>query len=169
MGTAIIRAREQGILIAGGGHRMAAGLTIEAGRLEELRRFVCAAAFDFERPPTEVDVVAEAGTASVEAIAPLDALAPYGAGNQQPVVAVVGGIARRVRILKDRHVKLMLEGPAGATEAILFNAVGTTLGDALAASEGLPVDVLGRMAVDEFNAQPRVQVKIDDAMIARAS
>ncbi|MFC6049628.1 DHHA1 domain-containing protein, partial [Methylobacterium hispanicum] len=72
VGTAIIRAREQGILIAGGGHRMAAGLTIEAGRLDELRRFVCAEAFDFERPPTEVDVVAEAGTASVEAIAPLE-------------------------------------------------------------------------------------------------
>ena len=169
MGTAIIRAREQGILIAGGGHRMAAGLTIEAGRLEELRRFVCGAAFDFERPPTEVDVVAEAGTASVEAIAPLEALAPYGAGNQQPAVAVVGGIARRVRILKERHLKLMLEGPSGSTEAILFNAVGTRLGDALAASEGLPVDVLGRMAVDEFNAQARVQIKIDDAMIARSS
>jgi len=169
VGSAIIRAREGGLLIAGGGHRMAAGLTIEAGRLGELRRFLCAEAFDFERPATEVDVVAEVGTTSVDAIAPLEALAPYGAGNQQPAVAVIGGIARRVRILKEKHVKLLLEGPEGSTEAILFNAIGTRLGDALAASEGLPVDVLGRVAVDDYNAQPRVQIKIDDAMIARAS
>lgn len=169
VGSAIIRAREGGLLIAGGGHRMAAGLTIEAGRIDELRRFLCAEAFDFERPATEVDVVAEVGTTSVDAIAPLEALAPYGAGNQQPAVAVVGGVARRVRILKEKHVKLLLEGPEGSTEAILFNAIGTRLGDALAASEGLPVDVLGRVAVDEYNAQPRVQIKIDDAMIARAS
>lgn len=169
VGSAIIRAREGGLLIAGGGHRMAAGLTIEAGRIGELRRFLCAEAFDFERPATEVDVVAEVGTTSVDAIAPLEALAPYGAGNQQPAVAVIGGIARRVRILKEKHVKLLLEGPEGSTEAILFNAIGTRLGDALAASEGLPVDVLGRVAVDDYNAQPRVQIKIDDAMIARAS
>lgn len=169
VGSAIIRAREGGLLIAGGGHRMAAGLTIEAGRLGELRRFLCAEAFDFERPATDVDVVAEVGTTSVDAIAPLEALAPYGAGNQQPAVAVVGGVARRVRILKEKHVKLLLEGPEGSTEAILFNAIGTHLGDALAASEGLPVDVLGRVAVDEYNAQPRVQIKIDDAMIAKAS
>ncbi|MDE4914972.1 single-stranded-DNA-specific exonuclease RecJ [Methylobacterium sp. 092160098-2] len=169
VGSAIIRAREGGLLIAGGGHRMAAGLTIEAGRIGELRRFLCAEAFDFERPATEVDVVAEVGTTSVDAIAPLEALAPYGAGNQQPAVAVIGGVARRVRILKEKHVKLLLEGPEGTTEAILFNAIGTRLGDALAASEGLPVDVLGRVAVDDYNAQPRVQIKIDDAMIARAS
>ena len=169
VGSAIIRAREGGLLIAGGGHRMAAGLTIEAGRIGELRHFLCAEAFDFERPATEVDVVAEAGTTSVDAIAPLEALAPYGAGNQQPAVAVIGGIARRVRILKEKHVKLLLEGPEGTTEAILFNAIGTRLGDALAASEGLPVDVLGRVAVDDYNAQPRVQIKIDDAMIAHAS
>jgi single-stranded-DNA-specific exonuclease len=169
VGSAIIRAREGGLLIAGGGHRMAAGLTIEAGRIDELRRFLCAEAFDFRRPPTEVDLVAEAGTTSVDAIAPLEALEPYGAGNQQPSVAVIGGVARRVKVLKERHVKLILEGPEGTTEAILFNGIGTRLGDALAASEGLRVDLLGRVAVDEYLAQPRVQIKIDDAMIARAS
>lgn len=169
VGSAIIRAREGGLLIAGGGHRMAAGLTIEAGRIDELRRFLCAEAFDFQRPPTEVDLVAEAGTTSVDAIAPLEALEPYGAGNQQPSVAVIGGFARRVKVLKEKHVKLLLEGPEGTTEAILFNGIGTRLGDALAASEGLRVDLLGRLAVDEYNAQPRVQIKIDDAMIARAS
>lgn len=59
--------------------------------------------------------------------------------------------ARSSAIMSDRAPSLSSEGPTESAEAILFNAIRTRLGDALAAREGLPMDVLGRVAVDDYN------------------
>ena len=165
VGSAIIRAREGGLLIAGGGHRMAAGLTIEAGRIGELRRFLCAEAFDFERPATEVDVVAEVGTTSVDAIAPLEALAPYGAGNAEPRFALANVRVVFADLAGEKHVRCVLEGSDGARlKGIAFRSTENELGRLLLQGRNAgPLHVAGHLRLDRWQGQERVQMTIEDA------
>jgi single-stranded-DNA-specific exonuclease len=85
--------------------------------------------------------------------------------NPEPMVAVHGGWVKNVRIMKERHVKLFLAGEAGETEALLWNAIGTPLGDALAASDDKFVDIYGTAEINVFGGKRRAVVRIVDAMI----
>jgi single-stranded-DNA-specific exonuclease len=67
--------------------------------------------------------------------------------------------------MKERHVKLFLAGEAGETEALLWNAIGTPLGDALAASDDKFVDIYGTAEINVFGGKRRGVVRIVDAMI----
>ena len=80
-------------------------------------------------------------------------------------IVVHGGWARQVNVMKERHVKVILCGPAGETEAIMWNAIGTPLGDALAESEDRWVDVYGTAKVDEYGGRRRATLMVEDAIL----
>ncbi|WP_456749063.1 single-stranded-DNA-specific exonuclease RecJ [Bradyrhizobium sp. USDA 4341] len=167
IGAAILAAKEAGILIAGGGHPMAAGFTVEEGRIQELADFVGLRAADLVRPPLQVDLVVEAGQLTPELAAELEPLAPFGAGNPQPRIAVVGGLLATVRELSGRHLKMVLRGPSGETEAMLFDGVGIPFGESLRAAEGQRVDLLGTIRIDNYGGFARAVLRPEDAMVAR--
>src|SRR3546814_5057676 len=136
IGGAVIAAKDAGILIAGGGHAAAAGLTIDPARIDELRAFMNARIEGFEAPPTGVDMVVECGMLTPDLVESMALLAPFGRGNPEPRIVVVGGFCRKVRILKNAHVKAFLTGPTGEVELILFKGVGSPVGDAIQRAEG---------------------------------
>jgi single-stranded-DNA-specific exonuclease len=166
LGTAVINAYKAGILIKGGGHAMAAGLTVADDRIPELRAFLCEQAKDFVRPPVQIDVALKCGELSPGMVEAFGRMAPFDQkDNPEPMIAVYGGWVKNVRIMKERHVKLFLAGEAGETEALLWNAIGTPLGDALAASDDKFVDIYGTAEINVFGGKRRGVVRIVDAMI----
>ena len=168
IGQAVIAAYKAGILLKGGGHAMAAGLTVEPDRVDDLRKFLCERAADFVQPPARIDVAVACGELTPALVEAFERMAPYDQNaNPEPVVAVHGGWVKQVRVLKEKHVKLFLAGEAGETEAMLLFGVGTPLGDALAASEDCFVDIYGTAEINLFGGKRRGTLRIADAMIFR--
>jgi len=169
IGQAVIAAREAGILIKGGGHAAAAGLTVAADRIDDLRAFLSERASGFVAPPVVIDVAVPCGSLDLELNASLARLQPFGAGNSAPKIAVVGGRVKRSMIMAGKHLRLILSGPEGETEAKLWRAVDTPLGDALIGTDGLRVDVLGEAVYDEYGGRPHVYLRIEDAMVEQVA
>lgn len=167
MGGAVIKAREAGILLKGGGHAAAAGLTVLPERIGELRAFLCEKAADFRHVPTEVDLAFECGKVTPSVVEALERLEPFGMKNPKPRIAVTGGWVRAATVMKGKHLKLYVTGPHGETECLMWNGIGTPLGDALAGSERYSVDVYGTAKVDAFGGRRRATISIEDAMLGR--
>jgi single-stranded-DNA-specific exonuclease len=166
IGQAVIAAYKAGILVKGGGHTMAAGLTVTQDRIDDLRAFLCDRAKDFVQPPVQIDVALKCGELTPGMVEAFGRMAPFDQkDNPEPMVAVYGGWVKSVRIMKERHVKLFLAGEAGESEALLWNAIGTPLGDALAASDDKFVDIYGTSEINVFGGKRRAVVRIMDAMI----
>lgn len=166
MGAAIIAAKECGIVAAGGGHPMAAGFTVEEDRIQDLADFIGERATGLVRPPVQVDLAVEAGQLSPALARDLEPLAPFGSGNPQPRIAVTGGLAVSVREITGRHLKVILRGPGGETEAVLFDGVGTPFGEALRQAEGRRCDLLGTLRIDNYGGTARAVLRPEDAMVS---
>ena len=173
LGSAILAAKEQGFLIAGGGHAMAAGLTVAAGGVNPLRDFLN------DRLGT---IIAEArGGRSLlldALLAPggvagglcdaLDVAGPYGAGWPAPRIAV--GPARLLRpgVVGNGHVRAIACGDDGRSfKLIAFRAADTALGQALLASGGDQRWWLaGTIKRDEYNGGNAAEMHVEDAAAA---
>jgi single-stranded-DNA-specific exonuclease len=173
LGAAVIAARNAGILSQGGGHPMAAGLTVAADRLDAL------AAFLTERvehqlgmgapapPDLTLDGALQVGGCSVGLARRLASLAPYGRGNPEPRFAIAEARPWRVRQIGDNHVDCWLQDAAGARlRAVAFRALDRPLGQALLASSGTPMHFAGRLKLDRWNGEQRVTFQIEDAAAA---
>lgn len=164
VGAAIIDAVSGGILLRGGGHAAAAGLTIAPDRVDDLRRHLEGRLVGFEPAATKVDVVLECGTVDPDLARGFEAMAPFGQGNSKPRVAVVGGRVTKVTVFRGLHIKAILEGPSGRTEILAFRSVDTPLGAAIKAAEGGRLDVLGTLEVSTWNGVDTVIVKPEDVI-----
>lgn len=165
IGGAVIAAREAKILLKGGGHAAAAGLTVLPERIDDLRKFLCERAVGFQHPATEIDLAFKAGSLNPALVEALETLEPFGMKNPKPRVAVLNGLVKSVRIMKELHVKLFISEGGNDTEAMMWNAIGTPLGDALATCEGHYVDIYGTARIDSFGGKRRATVIIEDAII----
>jgi single-stranded-DNA-specific exonuclease len=148
-----------------GGHAMAAGLTIDAARIDEFgRRFTEAAGLrltpDALVPSLQIDAEVPLGSVTESLAGQLERLAPFGAGNPEPVLAVRGVRAVTTRVLGDGlHLKL------GVTDGTAYaEAIGFRLGDAseLLAFTQAELDLAFTVALDRWNDKPRVQLVVRD-------
>ncbi|NDV52765.1 single-stranded-DNA-specific exonuclease RecJ [Salipiger sp. PrR003] len=168
IGRPIKKAAAEGILIKGGGHEMAAGVTIDPGKLEDFREAMDVAGQVMERPPLTADLKVKCGALSMKVIESLNLLAPFGAENSRPRVVITDGVLTFVKALKDKkgndaHVKGKLSGEAGDVDIIMFNACGTPIGDALlAAKKGARVELYGQLELNEWNGNTKIQIKPED-------
>ncbi len=168
LGAAVLAAKDHGLLIAGGGHAMAAGLTVTTDGIEALSAFLN------ERLSASVDVAATTRALHMDAaVAPrgislslhetLEVAGPYGQGWSAPRVASGPWTAVDVRIVGENHLKLMLSGADGARcKAIAFRHAETTLGAALQGARGRAFYVAGRIKRDEWNGKPSPEIEVDD-------
>jgi len=166
LGGMIAEARDAGILIAGGGHAMAAGLTVAADRVQELANFLSAKVDAAGGPPQltlSIDaLVSPAGVGRELAIAVARA-GPFGAGNPEPVFAVADVRVRGVREIGVGHLKVTLEDAGGARfEAIAFRAADTGLAKVLSTrDQALHVAVKIKLGKGRY-----LDVQIEDAAAA---
>ncbi len=170
LGSAVRIAVESGIVVKGGGHAMAAGLTLERDRLGDFRTFMekqlAAAAGLAAQRVLDIDAAVTASGATLELIELLEQAGPYGAGNPSPVFAFP---AHRVVFAGSAgadHVRCSLVGSDGTRiKAIAFRAMGTELGEVLLSERQQPLHIAGRLTVDDFNSAKVPSLHIEDVAI----
>jgi single-stranded-DNA-specific exonuclease len=175
LGGAVRAAVAEGLLVKGGGHAMAAGLTVKRERLAALDKFLsaelAAAALGARAAAAlEIDAAMTASGATAELVTLLDAAGPYGQGNVQPRFVFPAHRVKFAKIVGDAHVRVVLEaGDGGRLEAIAFRAAGQPLGDALISAGGMPLHVAGHLKRDTWGGREKIELQIDDAADPRKS
>lgn len=168
LGSAVRAAVAEGLLVKGGGHAMAAGLTVRREKLAALDKFLSAemaeaAAGARAAAALEIDAAITASGATVEVVNLLDAAGPYGQGNVQPRFVFPAHRIKFAKIVGDAHVRVMLEsGDGGRLDAIAFRAAGQPLGDALMLAGGMPLHVAGTLRRDTWGGREKIELQIDD-------
>ncbi len=170
LGAAISAAREEGVLSTGGGHAMAAGLTLETNRIATLRRLLnerLARAVTLARANRMLEIDAVLGASAVsKSFADLIASAgPYGPGNPEPSFALLDMRAEYLRVVGKGHLSLTLVSETGeSVRAIAFRAEGEALGEVL--TSGRRIHVAGKIRADDWRGGDAGQMQISDAALA---
>ena len=171
LGSAVIAARQAGLLVQGGGHPMAAGLTVAAEKLPALEAFLAeriAGVPGLGRPaPPDLalDGALQVNGLSFELAERLAQIAPFGRGNPEPRFMLRHARSAQVRQVGGAHVDCCLYDPAGGgrVRAIAFRAFDQPLGRALLQAAGAPLHLAGSIKLDWWGGQPRVTFRIEDA------
>ena len=173
LGAAVLAAKDTGLLVAGGGHAMAAGLTMAAGGLEPFREFISARlAADVEKALGDrallLDALLAPGGVAGNLCDALDTAGPYGAGWPSPRVAAGPARLLRAGIVGDGHVRGLACGDDGKSfKWIAFRSASTELGQALLGSPG---DrrwwLAGTIKRDEWNGGNAAEMHVEDAALA---
>lgn len=170
LGAAILAAKEAGLLIAGGGHAMAAGVTVAEARIAEFTSFLeVKLAENVARASGErallLDAVLAPGGVNPDLVNAMEAGGPYGMGWPAPRVAA--GPVRMIKcdIVGNGHVRAIVAGEDGRSiKCVAFRAAETPLGLALL---GAPRDrrlwIAGRAKIDDWGARPAAEIHIEDA------
>jgi single-stranded-DNA-specific exonuclease len=173
LGAAVLAAKESGFLSAGGGHAMAAGLTLPAGGLEPFRDFINGRlASDVEKSRGDrallLDAVLAPGGVAAALCDALDSAGPYGAGWPSPKVAAGPARLLKTGIVGDGHVRGLAAGDDGKTfKWIAFRSAASELGQALMSSA--PDQrwwLAGSIKRDEWNGGNAAEMHLDDAALA---
>lgn len=173
LGAAIIAAREAGLLVAGGGHAMAAGLTVEQDKLAAFAEFLdIRLARDVERARAaqvmQLDLSLAPGGLTPDLVTTLEAAGPYGVGWPAPRIAV--GPVRIVKadIVGKDHLRVIAGGEDGRSfKAIAFRAADTEMAQTLLhRSKGRQFHLAGRVKLDDWGARPAAELHLEDAAFA---
>ena len=169
LGAAVRAAQDGGLLVKGGGHAMAAGLTVEHGKINALRAFledwIQQRAPALGGPPSlALDGSLSAGGASLELLELVERAGPYGSGNPEPRFVFPAHRVVYPATAGRSHVRCRLvAGDGSRIEAIAFRALGTPLGEFLLSERSAPAHVAGRLVVNDWGGPRRPQLLIDDA------
>ncbi|HFD16150.1 MAG TPA: single-stranded-DNA-specific exonuclease RecJ [Rhodospirillales bacterium] len=168
IGAAVIDARRQGLLTAGGGHPLAAGATLAADRMPAFARFLLARAeAGFGTTPPGPPPLRLDGSLAVAAVAPelarqVARMAPFGPGNAEPRFCLTDAVPVEGRIVGDSHVSCWLAGADGRrVRAIAFRAVGTPVGERLLAGR-TRFWIAGRLRHEVWQGRERASFEIED-------
>ena len=167
LGRAVQAAWEAGVLMAGGGHAMAAGLTVKADGIGRLRDFLNermageqAAAETLDG--VEIDALIDPGAATRTLFEQFEQLAPFGPANPEPLFALEHVAVREPVAMTGGHVRCRLVGADGASvKAIAWRCADLPGGKALLAGQG-GLSVAGRLKADDWNGRRGVQFEIED-------
>ena len=173
LGSTIIGAVQSGLLIKGGGHKMAAGFTIDMNKINDFKEFVFRKYksinvnlenlknyyFDAEVAPTAVNI---------NFFEKINVLAPFGSGNPEPRFIIKDLKLVNSKIVGQKHIKIVLVGSDSTTlKAISFNTVGTEIGSCLLMKNIKPLNIAGKLSLNEWRGQKNVEFIIDDISVIK--
>ena len=168
LGKTVRAGVEAGVLVKGGGHAMAAGVTLDKQRLGDWRAFleerlaepVARARAD---ACLKVDAAMTAAAATPELAHKLDAAGPYGSGNPEPVFVLPRHRLAEVMAVGADHLRVRAAAVDGSSvDGIAFRSVGKKLGEALTRLRGAPVHLAGTLSVNRYGGRERAQLRIID-------
>ncbi len=170
LGAAVLAAKDMGLLVAGGGHAMAAGLTVAAGKIDALAEFLderlsAAVTKASEGRALLLDAVVAPGGITPDFVDALEAGGPYGMGWPAPRIAAGPLRVIKADIVGTNHVRAVMAGDDGRSlKCVAFRQSETQLGHAIL---GAPRDrrlwVAGRAKIDDWGAKKATELHIDDA------
>ena len=167
LGRAVQAAYDEGLLLAGGGHAMAAGLSVRPDAIPELRAFLC------DRLAAETEIAAAQDGLEIDALVTtrgcdralwqdFQRMAPFGPGNVEPMFAAADVRVERPMALRGGHVRCTLtDGSGGKLKAVAWRVEGSEAGRRLM-TEGGAIHVAGRLKPDDWQGRQGVEFEIED-------
>ncbi|MFZ0068079.1 MAG: single-stranded-DNA-specific exonuclease RecJ [Pseudolabrys sp.] len=168
LGRTVRRAVQEGLLLKGGGHAMAAGVTLKKDALGAFRAFLedtLAAPVEAARRERAllIDGAVSAGGFNPALVGLLSRAGPYGAGNPEPMLALPAHTLVYADPVGENHIRARLRSGDGKfVNAIAFRAAGQTLGKALLENRGRVLHAAGQIALDRWQGEERVQLRLTD-------
>jgi single-stranded-DNA-specific exonuclease len=172
IGRAVRRAVTEGLIEKGGGHAMAAGVTLRKSALASWRAFLEATL----GPDVEVarrasglaiDGAVSAAAVTRDLVALVERAGPFGSGNPEPTIALPAHTIAYVEEVGQAHLRARFKSADGAfVNAIALRASGQKLGAALLQSRGRQVHAAGSLVLDRWQGEERVQFRITDIAAA---
>ncbi|MGZ9116498.1 MAG: single-stranded-DNA-specific exonuclease RecJ [Methylocystis sp.] len=168
LGAAVRRAVEMGLAVKGGGHAMAAGVTLARGKIDDFRAFLDEALeASVEAARLDDALVVDAAVAGrgvcLELLRRVERAGPFGQGNPEPLFALPEQQVTFAQTVGADHVRARLRSRDGATvDAIAFRAVHSPLGEALLRGDGAQLHVAAKLSRNVFRGIERVETRIVD-------
>jgi single-stranded-DNA-specific exonuclease len=170
LGDLVSEAAKRGLILGGGGHAMAAGLTLSPDQLPGLRDWMAAQVAGVSRALAEarvleIDAVIAPRAANGELMALIERLGPFGSGAPEPLFAAAGVRTAYPRRVGENHLAFDIQGPDGARlRAIAFRMANGPAGEALASQRKL--HIAGRLKPDAWRGEGAVQMEVVDVAFA---
>jgi single-stranded-DNA-specific exonuclease len=171
LGRAVREAVDAGLLIKGGGHRMAAGITLDPTKISDFNAFLdqrlgeavlAARAGD----TLKIDAAMTPASATTSLMERIAAAGPFGQGNPEPIFAFPAVRLTDLKEVGQGHLKLRLLGSDGARlSAVAFRSAESPLGIALQKLRGQVLHVCGSLAVDHWGGRESVELRLQDAAV----
>ena len=171
LGRAVRQAVKDGLLMKGGGHAMAAGVTLRKERLAEFRAYMeSALAHDVANSRHEnelfIDGAVSARAVTPELVATLNRAGPFGSGNPEPVVALPSHQLVYADEVGQAHLRVRFKsGDGSIVNGVAFRSIGQKLGNALIGHRGQPLHVAGSLAVHRWQGTERAQLRVLDVAV----
>ena len=173
IGTAVIAAVQNKILIRGGGHKMAAGFTLDTDKIGEFKNFLIRKFksininleskknifYDTEISPSAINI---------DFYDKINVLSPFGSGNPEPKFIIKNVRPVNSKIVGEKHIKSIFEGSDSSTfKTITFNCVDNELGSYLLKKNIKNFNILGKLSLNEWRGQKNVEFIIDDISVIK--
>ncbi len=169
LGAPIQRLAAEGLLLKGGGHKMAAGLTVAEDKIEAAMARLSEllekqGAHQAGAADLRIDGTLMPGAATVELTEQIEQAGPFGAGAPAPRFAFADMRIRFAKRVGDSHLKLSFDDGLGAPmDAICFGAFDGALGPALEGHKGAHFHLAGRLDINTWRGRQTVQLRLEDA------
>ncbi len=171
IGSIIIAAMQEKILIKGGGHKMAGGFTIDVNNIEKFKDFVLKKFKNKDKNYTKkkslyLDSVISPAALNIDFFNKINNLAPFGSGNPEPKFVIENLKILNNKVIKNKHVKSVLLGQDGSTiKTIAFNSAGNEIGAYLLKKDNKLFNIAGKLSLNEWKGQSNVEFIIDDISV----
>jgi len=171
IGSVIIAATQEKILIKGGGHKMAGGFSINIQNIGKFKDFIFRKFRNINEDltsnkPLYIDSVISPAALNLEFYNKVNTLAPFGSGNPEPKFIIKNLKTINGKIVGEKHIKSILIGEDGsAIKTIAFNAVENDLGAYLLKKNNKPYNIAGKLSLNEWKGQSNVEFIIDDISV----
>ena len=170
IGAIIIEAIDKKILLNGGGHKMAGGMTCDVNNIEILKTFLKAkikinADKSFKNKEILYDLKLSLGGLSFELLETISKFEPFGTGNEKPIFLIQDALVLQVNVIKDKHISLVLKDTNNVEKAICFNCINYEIGKFLLSSTGKKITFLASSTFDQWNGKVRKNIIIEDVII----
>ena len=171
IGTAIISAVQNNILTKGGGHKMAAGFTIEENKIEEFKEFIKKKFSKIQKNLKKTNTLFFDSKISPSALnedffSEINSLSPFGSGNPEPRFVIEDLELLKSSIVGERHIKSLLSARDGSViKSVTFNAIKTNLETYLLSKKRKKINIFGKLSLNEWKGQRNVEFIIDDISV----
>ena len=173
IGSAIIAATQEKILKKGGGHKMAAGFSIETSKIEVFKQFIFRKFRNINedisrKKPLLLDSKIAPSAINLEFYEKINVLSPFGSGNPEPRFIVENLKPVNSKIVGEKHIKSILIGSEGTSvKTIAFNATDNELGAYLLKKDSKMFNIAGKLSLNEWRGQKNVEFIIDDISVIK--
>ena len=173
IGSVILSAVQNNILIKGGGHKMAGGFSIYENKINEFKNFILKR---FEKDINKhakknnlyLDSLITTSAINFEFYKKIDILSPFGSGNPEPKFTLENLSIIKSSVVGEKHIKTLLSGKDGTViKAISFNSIDTDLGQFLLNNKSKKINVAGKLSLNEWNGEKNVEFIIDDISVIK--